>query len=166
MSDDRIVLFVCSGNYYRSRFAELVFNYLVARDGGRTPFGWMADSAGLLPEHFASNPGALSSTVIAALAARGIDVPTPHRPPRPVSVELLEHATRIIALHEPEHRPLFQARFPHWVDRVAYWRFPDVDVAPPEVTLPAIEDAVTRTYDEFRVTPSATCRVPMGSESL
>src|SRR5215468_6474039 len=107
MPDSRVVLFVCSGNYYRSRFAELVFTHLAARDGGRTTSVWTADSAGLLPEHFASNPGALSSRVIAAAAARQIDVPEPHRAPRPVTDALLENATRVVALHEPEHRPLF-----------------------------------------------------------
>jgi low molecular weight protein-tyrosine phosphatase len=150
VSDPRVVLFVCSGNYYRSRFAELVFNHLAVRDGGSTPFAWIADSAGLQPEHFASNPGPLSSRVIAAAAARGIDVPAPHRSPRPVAVALLENATQVIALHEPEHRPLFRARFPHWVDRVTYWKFPDVDVAPPEEILPSIEDAVTRMYRQLR----------------
>jgi protein-tyrosine phosphatase len=37
------VLFLCSGNYYRSRFAEHLFNYLA--EGIRLP--WHADSRGL-----------------------------------------------------------------------------------------------------------------------
>jgi protein-tyrosine phosphatase len=152
VSESSVVLFLCSGNYYRSRFAELVFNHLAARDTVRAAAAWVADSAGLTPEHFESNPGPLSSRVIAAAAERGIRVPLPHRPPRAVSSQLLERATRVIALNEPEHRALLRARFPAWVDRVAYWNFPDVDIAPPEVTLPAIGDAVTELYEEVAST--------------
>ena len=34
-----VVLFLCSGNYYRSRFAEHLFNHLAAADRG-----WQAQS--------------------------------------------------------------------------------------------------------------------------
>ena len=37
------VLFVCTGNYYRSRFAEAVFNHLAAARG----LPWRAVSRGL-----------------------------------------------------------------------------------------------------------------------
>ena len=145
MPGSRLVLFVCSGNYYRSRFAELVFNHRA----GRGATAWLADSAGLMPEHFASNPGSLSSLVVDAATTRGIVIPTPHRQPKPLTSELLERATSVVALNEPEHRPLFQTRFPPWVDRVIYWKFPDVDLARHEVILPAIEDAVAKFYEEI-----------------
>ena len=38
------VLFLCTGNYYRSRFAELLFNSIAQ---GRE-LGWQADSCGFL----------------------------------------------------------------------------------------------------------------------
>ena len=34
------VLFLCTGNYYRSRFAEELFNHRAARDG----LSWVAQS--------------------------------------------------------------------------------------------------------------------------
>jgi len=37
---DNTVLFLCTGNYYRSRFAEILFNAVAAKEG----LGWRADS--------------------------------------------------------------------------------------------------------------------------
>ena len=42
----QIVLFLCTGNYYRSRFAEAVFNSVAARMG----LSWRASSRGLALE--------------------------------------------------------------------------------------------------------------------
>jgi protein-tyrosine-phosphatase len=39
----RAVLFLCTGNYYRSRFAEGLFNHLASQ----LRLGWRADSCGL-----------------------------------------------------------------------------------------------------------------------
>ncbi|MSR59513.1 MAG: low molecular weight phosphatase family protein, partial [Planctomycetaceae bacterium] len=48
------VLFLCTGNYYRSRFAEVYFNWLAAQRGSV----WRADSFGLALDP--NNPGPLS----------------------------------------------------------------------------------------------------------
>ncbi len=40
------LLFLCTGNYYRSRFAELLFNHLAAQVG----LDWRADSRGVATE--------------------------------------------------------------------------------------------------------------------
>ena len=53
----RTVLFLCTGNYYRSRFAEIVFNSL-AREAG---LAWRAESRGLAVERGAGNVGPLSA---------------------------------------------------------------------------------------------------------
>ena len=51
----------------------------------------------------------------------------------------LETAHRIIALNEPEHRPLVRTRFPEWEQRVQFWLVEDVEYVRPEVALAAIE---------------------------
>ena len=129
------VLFLCSGNYYRSRFAEALFNQF-ARVAA-LPFE--ALSAGLTPEHFDENPGPISKYVIAALEGLAIECPMPHRAPRAATPELLASATHIVALNEREHRPLILARFPDHLLRVAFWHVDDVDRAPPDVALPLVE---------------------------
>ena len=54
----------------------------------------------------------------------------------------LETAHRIIALNEPEHRPLMRMRFPEWESRVQFWQVEDVEYVRPEVALAAIEQQI------------------------
>lgn len=154
MSDDRpqgiaaprTVLFLCSGNYYRSRFSELLFNAW-ARDAG---VDWIATSAGLLPPDLLAELDPISPTVVERARALGIAVDDPPRSPRPVSVRDLELSERIIALKETEHRPLVRRYFPEWEHRITYWMVHDVDVSPPGVTLPLIERIVLELVRELR----------------
>jgi len=134
----RLVLFLCTGNYYRSRFAELLFNALAEERG----LLWRASSAGLAPERFARNPGVISGDAVLALTARGIDVVRPIREPRDVTREVLGSARRVIALKEAEHRAMLGARFSGWESRVEYWHVHDVDAAAPEQALAEIESNV------------------------
>jgi protein-tyrosine phosphatase len=134
----RTVLFLCTGNYYRSRHAEEVFNHLAAAAG----LGWEATSRGLALEFGVNNVGPMSRATQARLTALGI----PHRPelrmPLPVSEHDLAEADLVVALKELEHRPLLAERFPAWTDRVEYWAVHDVDFAPPDEALPEIEGLV------------------------
>jgi protein-tyrosine phosphatase len=133
----KIVLFLCTGNYYRSRFAELLFNSL-AIDACPE---YAAESRGLA-EDLTLNPGPISAHALAGLEERRVAVPLAHRDPLPLRVEDLERAHRIIAIYEAEHRPLLARRFPGWEDRVEYWQVPDLDRATAEAALNAIERQV------------------------
>ena len=118
------VLFLCTGNYYRSRYAESAFRHRAAAVG----LGWTGDSRGLqvVPGR---NPGSISGLVTAWLAADGID-PGPLREPRNVVEADLERSDRIILTCEREHRPLFAARFPRFLPQVASWDVEDIDRTP------------------------------------
>lgn len=125
------VLFLCTGNYYRSRFAEHLFNSLAAHAGSR----WRACSRGLAIERGIHNLGAISPAAVVALAARGIAVPAAERLPVQVTAADLAAAGRIVALDEAEHRPLVEERFPSWAAAVEYWDIHDLDLtAPGEAT--------------------------------
>ena len=50
--NQKTVLFLCTGNYYRSRFAEMLFNHLAAERG----LQWRADSRGLNPDPLYARP--------------------------------------------------------------------------------------------------------------
>ncbi len=117
------ILFLCTGNYYRSRFAEHLFNWLATKEG----LDWQADSRGLALERGVNNLGAISQYALEALAVRLVTVPDDERFPKPATEQDFQSATKIIALDEFEHRPLMNERFPEWVDAIEYWLVHDID---------------------------------------
>ena len=129
------VLFLCTGNYYRSRFAEILFNVL-ARQG---ELDWIADSRGLAIELVPQDGGAISPFTRAELVKRGIALDRHPRPPRALREDDLARAHRVIALNRAEHRPYLQKQFPTWTDRVEYWHVSDLDCASAEQALADIE---------------------------
>jgi protein-tyrosine phosphatase len=142
----KIVLFLCSGNYYRSRFAEELFNALAERAG----LAWRANSAGLLVDRGTDNLGPVSSNTLCALAQRHIAVAPPLRYPRHVQAFDLAGADRVIALNESEHRLMLDEQFPGWAERVEYWHIPDLGEAPPCVSLGAVERNIEILIQELR----------------
>lgn len=134
----KTVLFLCSGNYYRSRFAEILFNALAGDRG----LDWRAGSRGLSHEFGPWNVGPISAHALAGLARCGIAPPQQHRDPVRCELEDLASADLIIALKESEHRPLLDWRFPGWSRRVEFWHVHDVDVSTPEQALPELEQQV------------------------
>ena len=129
------VLFLCTGNYYRSRFAELLFNHLALRS--RIP--WIATSRGLALERGAHNVGPISEAVLAGLALRGVSLEQKARYPLPLSETDLAGSNHIVALKRDEHLPLMQRNFPRWVERVEFWHVHDIDLALPDEALELVE---------------------------
>jgi protein-tyrosine phosphatase len=134
----RTVLFLCTGNYYRSRHAEVVFDHHAQAAG----LPWRAASRGLAVELGVNNVGPMSKATAARLAALGIPHEAYVRLPMPVTEADLANAYLVVALKEAEHRPLMTERFPGWVERVEYWTVHDLDAATPEQALPEIEERV------------------------
>jgi protein-tyrosine phosphatase len=141
----RTVLFLCTGNYYRSRHAEAVFNHHAASAG----LGWRAASRGLAPEFSVHNVGPLARSTVSRLTGLGI----PHDPylrmPVRATEEDLASADLIVALKDSEHRPLMAERHPAWVERVEYWSIHDIDFATPDVALPQVELQVLALIDRL-----------------
>lgn len=134
------VLFICTGNYYRSRFAEYLFNYLVPRSQPAIP--WRAFSRGLAIEQVSPGAGNLSPFTLQALSGKGIKAAA-YRPPIALGEKDLALAKRVIALKHAEHFPLMGKKFPHWQERIEYWHVHDIDFAHPDQALPEIESLVT-----------------------
>jgi protein-tyrosine phosphatase len=137
-SMDQTVLFLCTGNYYRSRFAEELFNHKASATG----MGWLAQSRALAIERGVHNVGPLSPFTLHGLAARGCSARGGDRMPLQCDARDLEAAHRIIALNEPEHRPLMRDRFPEWEARVVFWQVEDVEYVRPDEALAAIEKQI------------------------
>jgi protein-tyrosine phosphatase len=132
----RTVLFLCTGNYYRSRFAEIYFNHLAVNHGS----AWRADSRGL--QLHPDNPGQISSHTRRWLAELGIPLPQPLRYPEPIEEADLTSAGLVVAVKEAEHRPMMETLFPEWADRVEYWHVHDLDVWEPESAFPLLRGHV------------------------
>jgi protein-tyrosine phosphatase len=137
------VLFLCSGNYYRSRFAELVFNHLAAARG----LHWRAESRGFRLN--ASNVGPISPHARDALLAAGIPLETTLRFPLAATEQELLAARLVVALDEAEHRPMMCIWFPQWIDRVEYWNIRDVHWTDPSEALPALRAGVERLIERL-----------------
>jgi protein-tyrosine phosphatase len=133
------ILFICTGNYYRSRFAEMLFNALAARLG----LPWQADSRGIATEFGTGNIGPISPLVLQKLQALGVPIEADIRAPIRLEESDLEHADLIIALNEPEHGPLITKRFAPWADQIVYWNVPDLHWMKAEDALALIENNIT-----------------------
>jgi protein-tyrosine phosphatase len=136
------VLFICTGNYYRSRFAEAVFNHIARRDS----LAWHAFSRGLAI-HLAD--GDLSLHTERALRERGISLQETGPTRVSVAASDLAGAGLIVALKREEHRPLMLDQFPEWADRITYWNVHDIDQAEPEEALREIEGLVRNLVDQL-----------------
>jgi protein-tyrosine phosphatase len=131
------VLFLCTANYYRSRFAEHLFNWLAPQAGLR----WSADSRALDPGPW-DNIGAISRYAVEGLRSLGVPLDAAPRRPRPLALADLACADLVIAVKEAEHRSLMARQFPLWTERVEYWHIDDLDCADPCEAIPALEAKV------------------------
>jgi protein-tyrosine phosphatase len=144
------VLFLCSGNYYRSRFAEHLFNWLAAK----SDLPWRADSRGLQAGQV-GNIGPISRFAVDGLKVRGIPINGEDRYPIQLSLPDLAGSDLVIAVKEDEHRVMLRAKFPSWEDRIEYWHIHDLDCALAEEALPALEEHVRELIDRLRALESA-----------
>src|SRR6516162_7815080 len=126
---ENTVLFLCTGNYYRSRYAEILFNSVA----GKMSLPWKASSRGLALERGVNNVGPMEVSAVKALEARGLRAVAEFgRFPIQVTVEDFGAAHWIVALKEAEHLPLLHEQFPGWAEKVEFWQ---VDDAPEALAL-------------------------------
>ena len=126
---EKTVLFLCTGNYYRSRFAEVLFNSVAGKMG----LPWRASSRGLALERGVHNVGPMAVVAVNALEAMGLGAADEFtRSPAQVTADDFDRADWIVALKEAEHLPLLRERFPTWAEKVEFWQ---VDDAPEALAL-------------------------------
>lgn len=142
------VLFLCTGNYYRSRYAEELFNFHARSDG----LAWRAFSRGLAEKGSPDNVGPMSRFTLEALRAKGIVPEGADRYPLSCSLADFEQARLVIALKEAEHRPLVDRRFAEMADRVTYWHVDDIGVAKPVHAIAMIDRLVRDLIRDIRAT--------------
>lgn len=141
-----IVLFVCTGNFYRSRFSEILFNTLAPEYGIKA----RAVSRGLITSLVTGDMGCISPHARRGLKARKIHVDEQVRPPIQIQESDLQEASIVIAIDEWEHRPMIEKQFPQWVDRIQYWQVADIHDLDPEVALFALESRVRNLLEQIK----------------
>lgn len=140
------ILFVCTGNYYRSRFAEEYFNHLAEKNG----LNWLAHSRGLsqnMPS--LNNPGPISVHTLEALQQRCIEGKGLNRYPRPMEKADFTRNERIIAMSDAEHRPMIHARFLAHCAKVEYFEVGDLPLEQPAEAMRKIALLIDRLAEEI-----------------
>jgi protein-tyrosine phosphatase len=137
------VLFLCTGNYYRSRFAEHLFNWLASE----SDLTWRAGSRGLF---LWGNIGPISQHALQGLKERRVPLDGEHRHPMPLELADLTAADLVIAVKEAEHRTMLTEQFPRWAESVEYWHIDDLDCAGPEEALPILDRQVRALVKRLR----------------
>ena len=132
------ILFLCTGNYYRSRYAEELFNHLAKVKG----LSWRAFSRGAAERGSPDNVGPMSNFALDGLRAKGIQPEGAARSPMPCSLADFDAADIVIAVKESEHRPLVERRFPTAASKVKYWHVDDVEFVHPSIALSMLDEHV------------------------
>src|SRR5213595_2282730 len=99
---EKMVLFLCTGNYYRSRFAEVLFNSVA----GSLGLPWRATSRGLALERGVNNVGPIAESALKALEllkVRAAEACT--RLPVQATEDVFRGADLDVALKQAEHLP-------------------------------------------------------------
>ncbi|RXT49906.1 low molecular weight phosphatase family protein [Bradyrhizobium betae] len=138
MTKNNRVLFLCTGNYYRSRYAEEIFNHRV----GRERLGWQAFSRAVAEKLSPENVGPISLHTLEALQARGIAPGGATRNPVLCTLDDFAQAELVVALKDAEHRPMIAQRFAGVAHRVQYWDVDDIEDLDPKTALGKIDELV------------------------
>ena len=124
------VLFICSGNYYRSRLAEILFNHEAAAAG----LAWESGSRGLLKARELKGMSGHTATYLKE--AELTHLAAEPRDPIPIDVEDLTGSDLIVAMCREEHQPMIEQKFLslakalHKAGRIRFWNVYDVPARP------------------------------------
>lgn len=130
MSQTKRLLFVCSGNYYRSRLAEILFNQAAEAAG----LGWRAESRGMVKT---GDLKGMSEHAVAFLRDHDMGhLAEEPRDPLPIDVEDMTGSDLIIGMCREEHEPMINQKFLSLAramakgSRLRYWRIYDIPAPP------------------------------------
>ncbi len=138
-------LFLCTGNYYRSRMAEEVFNS-IARDRN---INAESDSAGLHPDVLSlGHVGNMARESIRELERGGYEAASSDREPKTIVDKDLGDYDTIICLDKTEHEDIFWKTFPGFEGDVRFWTVEDYPLDIPRNAFLKIEKEVKELIEE------------------
>ena len=140
----KTVVFVCTGNYYRSRFCEYLFNALAKSQG----LYWRATSRGLKSWMVGPHEGSISEFTAYRLTAPDVPFDGARLPIQLAELDL-EDADLVVALKRVEHYDMMVEQFPAWADRITYWHIDDLDCASADESLPICEARIKELVEKL-----------------
>ena len=149
----KTVIFICTGNFYRSRFSEYLFNALAEDNGLR----WRATSRGL-KAWMARNEGPISEFAAYRLTTLGIPFDVGRFPMQLLEADL-ESADLVVAVKKAERHAMMRELFPKWADRIEYWHVDDLDCATADESLPLCESRVKSLVKKLLAEQEAPARL-------
>ena len=144
LKPNKKVFFVCTGNYYRSRFAESYFNC----KAGNSALTWQAISRGLLPL-----PGrkGISQMAQHELAILGVPDSQTISDPQQLTRQDLQTSDYVVILDEEEHRPMMEKQFPGiTLNNLHYWHIHDYPCMQPHEACSAMAAKIDILVTKFR----------------
>jgi len=142
---ERKILFVCTGNYYRSRYAAIYFNHLM---GMKCHCGYEAFSKGFRANSV-GNIGPLSKYTVRRMIEKEIPFQTPVKFPEKLTLEDITSSHMVVVLKKEEHLEMAIEYFPDCHHVFEYWDIHDIDCEEPNVTLDRIEAKVEKLIEEL-----------------
>jgi protein-tyrosine phosphatase len=149
------VCFVCTGNYYRSRFAEATFNFMAKECGEK----YVAESRGLnisAADKVAADYGELSPYTKNKMEELDIPISFTSSKRQPISKQDLKDFDIIVVMDRSEHFSMVKSFVGEDEDMILsaknfkYWAIKDVFDWKPEETLGAILANVNKFFNEIR----------------
>lgn len=141
MTKTKNITFVCTGNYYRSRYAEAYFNYI----SDLLNLNFKAYSYGLathLADELAEEHGEISPDSKGRLAEMGIPEKYFLRDRQPLTNDAIEDSDVIIAMDKEEHIPMIKESFPKYINQFNFFEIKDIFDWEPKQTLDETQKSV------------------------
>ncbi len=139
-------LFICTGNYYRSRYAEAVFNFKAEALG----LEWRAFSRGLAI-HLVE--GDLAPQTRKMMEEKQIPLSATGVTRIQIEERDFQGAQKVIALQHHEHYPMMTRQFAHWADKIEYWDVADIEFVSPRFALMRIEQLAEELIAQISAVP-------------
>lgn len=118
------VLFLCTGNFYRSRMAEEMFNHF-AEERGLSARAFSRGLANTFKDN--GNIGSFSEFALRVLTRYRIAPRRADEFPQRVTADELRDSDVVVALYQRDHAPMLAEQFPEFSEKVIYWSVPDLD---------------------------------------
>ncbi len=113
------VLFICTGNYYRSKFAEIYFNFL-NKDKELTSYSRGLDISN------PKNLGSISPYTVNYLKQLKVEIPVKINDPQLLEENDLINSDVVIAVNRKEHYKVLENKFPSFIWKIEFWDVGDL----------------------------------------